>query len=194
LSKLEPKNTVRPRRIPTELPHLSYEDGSRQARRPSGPQSLATLSAKVCLATTLRMRALQVEFLKCGVCVLISTRGGVFIGLCGSSTDLTEAVTHQVAAGRSGGTASTALAFLFLCRHVSSKLWAELTQGLAVGRINSTCVHEAPGPVRPGVWPTQSTCQLHPRGDDDFDIWSTSLCDPLKYSNLVPKFLKSNKH
>jgi hypothetical protein len=35
-------------------------------------------------------------------------------------------------------------------------------------------------------------CQIHHRGDDDFDIWSTSLCHPLKWSNLVPKFLKSN--
>jgi hypothetical protein len=33
-----------------------------------------------------------------------------------------------------------------------------------------------------------------PRGDDDFDIWSTSLCHRLKCSNLIPKFLKSNKH
>jgi hypothetical protein len=48
--------------------------------------------------------------------------------------------------------------------------------------------------VRPGVWPTRSTCQIHPRGDNDFDIWSTSLCYPLKCSNLVPKFLKLNKH
>jgi hypothetical protein len=33
-----------------------------------------------------------------------------------------------------------------------------------------------------------------PRGDDDFDIWSTSLCHTLKWSNLVLEFLKSNKH
>jgi hypothetical protein len=38
------------------------------------------------------------------------------------------------------------------------------------------------------------TCQIHPRGEDDFDIWSTLLCHHLKCSNLVPKFLKSNKH
>jgi hypothetical protein len=37
-------------------------------------------------------------------------------------------------------------------------------------------------------------CQIHPRGDDDFDVWSASPCHPLKRSNLVPKFLKSNKH
>jgi hypothetical protein len=52
----------------------------------------------------------------------------------------------------------------------------------------------APRPVRPRVWCTRSMCQIHPCGDDDFDIWSTSLCHPLKCSNLVPKFLKSNKH
>jgi hypothetical protein len=33
-----------------------------------------------------------------------------------------------------------------------------------------------------------------PHGDDDFDIWSTLLCHPLKCSNLVPKFLKLNKY
>jgi hypothetical protein len=37
-------------------------------------------------------------------------------------------------------------------------------------------------------------CQMHPRGDDDFDMWSTLLCYPLKYFNLVHMFLKSNKH
>jgi hypothetical protein len=52
----------------------------------------------------------------------------------------------------------------------------------------------APGPTWPGIWPTWSTCQIHPRGEAYFGIWSTSLCNPLKFSNLVPKFLKSNKH
>jgi hypothetical protein len=56
----------------------------------------------------------------------------VFIGLWGSSVDLAEAVTRQVAAGRpshmagqSGGMSSTTLVFLFSCRHMSTKLWAE---------------------------------------------------------------------
>jgi hypothetical protein len=53
--------------IPIELPHMSYEEGSRQAGRPSVPQSLDTLSISLRLATTLRMRALQVESSKCGV-------------------------------------------------------------------------------------------------------------------------------
>jgi hypothetical protein len=106
---------------------------------------------------------------------------------------LAEAVTHQVAAGRHnhmvgqlGGTTSTALAFLFSCRHVSTNPRAKSTKDLA-GRL-------VPRPIRPGVWSTWSTCQIHPQGDDDFDIWSTSLCHPMKCSNLVPKFLKSNKH
>jgi hypothetical protein len=34
------------------------------------------------------------------VCVLISTGRVVFIGSCGSSTDLVEVVTHEVVAGR----------------------------------------------------------------------------------------------
>jgi hypothetical protein len=53
------------------------------------------------------MGALQVEFQCNGVCVLIST-GGVFVGSWGSSTDLAEAVTCQVAVGRPCGMASTA--------------------------------------------------------------------------------------
>jgi hypothetical protein len=60
------------------------------------------------------------------VCSDFHQRGGVFTGSWGSSTDLAEVVTHQVAAdwpshvaGRPGGTSSTALAFLFSCRHVS---------------------------------------------------------------------------
>jgi hypothetical protein len=68
---------------------------------------------KAMAATTLRMRALQVEFLSNGVCLLITTRGGVFIGLWESSTDLAKAVTHQVVVGWPGGTASSTLAFLF---------------------------------------------------------------------------------
>jgi hypothetical protein len=51
------------------LPRSSYEEGSRQAESPSGPQSLATLLTRLHLYTTLRMRALQVKSPKCGVCV-----------------------------------------------------------------------------------------------------------------------------
>jgi hypothetical protein len=142
-SKLELRNPVRPRRIPTELPCSSYEEGSRQGGRPSGPQSLTTLLTRLHLATTIRMRALQVEFPCNGVCVCSDFhRRGVFIGSWGSSNDLAEAVTRQVVVGRPS--------------HV----------------------------VRLRVWPTQSTCQIHPCGDDDFDIWSTSLCHPLKCSNF----------
>jgi hypothetical protein len=81
--------------------------------------------------------------------------------------------------GRPGGVASTDSGFSFSCRHVSTKAQAELSQILADW--------PAPGP-------TWSMCQIHPHGDDDFDIWSTSLCQPLQCSNLLPKFLKSNKH
>jgi hypothetical protein len=62
------------------------------------------------------------------------------------------------------------------------------------GRTRSFAGRPALGPFQPGVWPTLFMCQIHPRGDDDFDIWSTLLCHPLKCSNLVHKFLKSNKH
>jgi hypothetical protein len=75
-SKLELRNPVGPQRIPSELPCLSYEEGSRQAGRPSSPQSLATHPTRLRLATTLRMQALQVEFPGNSVCVLIFTEGG----------------------------------------------------------------------------------------------------------------------
>jgi hypothetical protein len=90
-------------------------------------------------------------------------------------------------------TFSTALAFYSSCRHVSSKSWAKLTQNMA-SQPRSLADRPILGPFQLGVWPTWSMCQIHPRGDDHFDIWSTLLCHPLKCSNLVPKFLKSNKH
>jgi hypothetical protein len=67
-SKLELRNHVGPRIILAELLRSSYEKGSRQAGRPSSPQSLATLPTRLHLATTLRMGAFQVESQKCGVC------------------------------------------------------------------------------------------------------------------------------
>jgi hypothetical protein len=80
LEKLESRNPIRPQRIPTELPRSSYEVGSRQVRRPSNPQSLATLLTRLRLATTLRMRALQVEFPKWGVSVDFHREGGIYRG------------------------------------------------------------------------------------------------------------------
>jgi hypothetical protein len=54
-------------------------------------------------------------------------------------------------------------------------------------------------PTGQGVWSADqplgpSGQGFGPLGDDDFDIWLTLLCHHLKCSNLVPKFLKSNKH
>jgi hypothetical protein len=47
------------------------------------------------------MRSLQVEFLKCGVCVDFHREGGgVFIGVNGTSTDLEKLIWWQVVAGR----------------------------------------------------------------------------------------------
>jgi hypothetical protein len=106
LSKLEPRHPVGPRRIPTELLRSSYEEGSRQPGRLSGPQSFTTLPTRLCLATTLRMGALQVESPKCGVCVLIFTSRGVFIRVQGGVTDLVKLVTRQVVAGRPSHVAS----------------------------------------------------------------------------------------
>jgi hypothetical protein len=66
-SKLELGNPVDRWRTPAEASHLSYEEGSWQAGRPSGPKSLATLPTRLRLATTLRIGTLQVESPKCGV-------------------------------------------------------------------------------------------------------------------------------
>jgi hypothetical protein len=121
-------------------------------------------------------------------------REGVFIGVNGTSTNLEGSV--QVVAGRvewPPPTFSTDSAFSSSCRHVATKAWAELPQTLA-DRPKSWVGQPAPVPTWPGVWPTRFSCQINPGGDDHFDIWSTSLCHPLKCSNLVPKFLKSNKH
>jgi hypothetical protein len=57
-SKLEPRNHVGPRRILAKLLRSSYKEGSQQAWRPFGPQSLATLPTRIHLATTLRIGAL----------------------------------------------------------------------------------------------------------------------------------------
>jgi hypothetical protein len=107
----------------------SYQEGTRQAERPSGPQSLAALPTRLRLATTLR------ELCKWNMqnvaCVSTFTSRGVFIGQWGRSTDLAEVVTHQMAAGRPLSTFSTVIAFPFLCRHVSKKPRAKPTQKLA---------------------------------------------------------------
>jgi hypothetical protein len=125
---------------------------------------------------------------------------GVFIGVNWTSTDLERSVWVQVVAGRSshvagwpGGATSTDSGFSSSCRRMKTKARAKLPQTLA-SWARSWAGQPAPGPTQPGVLPTWFTCQIHPRGDDDFNIWSTSLCHPLKCSNLVPKFLKSNKH
>jgi hypothetical protein len=125
---------------------------------------------------------------------------GVFIGVNVTSTDLERSIWHQVVAGwpshvasRLGGAGSTNSGFSSLCRCVATKARAEPSQSL-VDWARSWAGWPALGPTRPGVRPTWSTCQIHPHGDDDFEIWSTSLCHPLICSNLVPKFLKSNKH
>jgi hypothetical protein len=131
---------------------------------------------------------------------LTFTVRGVFIGVNGTSINLERSVWHQVVAGRPSHmvdrpseASSTDLGFSSSCRRMSTKARAEPPQTLA-SQSRSWADRLAPGPTPPGVWPTWSTCQMHPRGDDDFDIWSTSLCHPLKCSNFVPKFLKSNKH
>jgi hypothetical protein len=87
-------------------------------------------------------------------------------------------------------TFSTNLGFSTSCRCMATNARAEPPQALA-DRPRSWVGQPTPLPTRPRVWPTWSTCQIHPRGDDDFDISSTSLCHPLKCSNLVRKFLKS---
>jgi hypothetical protein len=72
-------------------------------------------------------------------------------------------------------------------RDVSTKCRAEPTQTLA-GRSADPWGHLAWGLAH--LIHVSNT----PRGDAYFDIWSTSLYNPLKCSNLVPKFLELNKY
>jgi hypothetical protein len=134
------------------------------------------------------------------VCVSTFNMRGVFIGVNGTSTNLGKSVWCQVVAGqpshvagRSTGSASTDLAFSSSCRYVATKSQVEPSYSLA-SRPRSWAGRWLLGPLGLGSGPAWSTCQIDPRGDDDFVIWSTSPYHPLKCSNLVPKFLKSNKH
>jgi hypothetical protein len=79
--KLEPRNPVEPQRILIELPRSSYEEGSRQAGRPSSPQSLTTLPIRLHLATTLRKRVLQVESPNVVRVCQLSLVGGIYRAL-----------------------------------------------------------------------------------------------------------------
>jgi hypothetical protein len=136
LSKLESRNPVGPRRIPTELPCSSYEEGSLQVGRPFGHQSLTTLPTRLCLATILRMGALQVESPKCGVSSHFHRRG-VFIGLWGAPpTWISRFGTKWWPNGQATWLASRVewpppiffitWAFYSSCRHMSLKPWAKL--------------------------------------------------------------------
>jgi hypothetical protein len=136
------------------------------------------------------------------MCILISTVGGIY-RVVGELHRLEKLVWCQVVAGRQshvagqlGGVASTnflhRLGLLLLVQ--TRVLKATGQTNIKHGRPAKEIGRPAFGPFRVGVWPTRSMCQIHPRGDQDFDIWSTLLCHPLKYSNLVPKLLKSNKH
>jgi hypothetical protein len=101
------------------------------------------------------------------VCVLISTGRGVFIGVQGGVTDLVKSVTHQVVAGQPYGSASTALALSFSCRHVYTKPRAKLTYNLA-GRPGDLDGRPPPRPTSQRPLHTASSCQVHPRGDTYF--------------------------
>jgi hypothetical protein len=158
------------------------------------------------------MRALQVEFPCNGVCVNFQHEGGIYrgewdlhqlgevglvpgggLGFGSAVCLLVVAVPPPHVAGRSTGSASTDLAFSSSCRYVATKSQVEPSYSLA-SRPRSWAGRWPLGPLGLGSGPAWSTCQIDPRGDDDFVIWSTSPYHPLKCSNLVPKFLKSNKH
>jgi hypothetical protein len=105
---------------------------------------------------------------------------GVFIWVNGASTDLDRWVWRQVVVGghatwstgwveRPAPTFSTDSGFSSSCRDVATKAETEPPQTLAI-RLRSWADRLTPLPTWPGVWPTWSTYQIHPRGDDDFDI------------------------
>jgi hypothetical protein len=128
------------------------------------------------------------------------TMRGVFIGVNGTSTDLERSVWCHVVAGWPAKPHGQPAEWSSLHRlsppTQASPPRVDVWQpSLGPNHLKPWSASQpTPGPVWPGIWPTWYTCQIHPRGDDDFDIWSTSLCHLLKCSNLVPKFLKSDKH
>jgi hypothetical protein len=135
------RNPIEPRRIPTELPRLSYKGSSRQVGRSSGSQSLATLPTRLHLSTTLRMRALQVEFPK-WLCVFLfppEAGGGIYRAVMelhrlgrGDNSPLLAGLATWPAGRleRLPPTFSSALAFLFSCRCVSMKLRNQVVNSL----------------------------------------------------------------
>jgi hypothetical protein len=124
--------------------------------------------------------------------------GGI-IGVNRTSTDLETSVWHQVVAsrpshvaGRAGGLspptrASPPRVDMWQARLELNRLKA-WPAGQGVGLAGQPFAHLS--------WGLAHLLHMSntPRGDDNFDIWSTSLCHPLECSNLVPEFLKSNKH
>jgi hypothetical protein len=131
-----------------------------------------------------------------GLQQMFVTRIRIFIGVNGTSINLEGSVWRQVVVGRpSHVTCWPSRAAFTGFFHQLRLLFLVMMRGnQGSGRTTSNPSQPAPRPTRPRVWPTWSTCQIHPCGDNYFDSWSTSLCHPLKCSNLVPKFLKSNKH
>jgi hypothetical protein len=173
----------------TELSLLSYKEGSRQAKWPSNPQSLATLPTRLCLATTRRMRALQVKFPSNGVCCNFHQRGG---GICRAVGELHR--LGEVGLVPGGGRAAKPCgrpaewsSFHRLSpptraspphvdvwqpsfRSNHRKSWPA-DQGVST-------VGQPLGPLGLGSGPTWSTCQIHHHGDDDFDIGQLHLVIP----------------
>jgi hypothetical protein len=149
------------------------------------------------------MRSLQVDSPKGGVCVNFHHEGP-FIEVEGSQYRL-----NQVSLEEMDGPASIHVAGRpllprstdFQCwiplvnrrRNVTVKSQAEPTQRLA-NWARGWAGRPAPGPTWPRVWPHLFYVSHTPLWSWWFWHWSISLCHPLKYSNLVPKFLRSNKH
>jgi hypothetical protein len=128
------------------------------------------------------MWALQVESPKCCVCLVISTVGDIYraVGELHRLGEVSLAPSGGQSAKPSGR--PTGWSGLHrLCPPPLPLLLLMLTRVLeAVGQTDIKHGQPALGPFWPTVWPTQSMCQIHLRGDDDFDIWSTLLCHPLK--------------
>jgi hypothetical protein len=117
------------------------------------------------------------------------TGRGVFIGSWGSSTDLVEVVTHQVAADRTSHVAGWPMSSAstnFLHRHSLSLLMQTRVQELLVQSTQKPAGRSrdltSRPPLRPtGQWPlhTISSCHVHLWGDTYFIGISNFLMTPI---------------
>jgi hypothetical protein len=130
-------------------------------------------------ATTTKPKPLQVENYKVVTVVLISTGTGVFIVVQGGVTDLVKSITRKVMASWPSHVASRlwsstsidlqlGIPLYRLLESVTMKPTRERLHGRA-GQPGGLAGRPPPRPTGQQSLHTDSSCQLHPRGDTYFD-------------------------